>query len=300
MKKGFFYTISIFLLASVALEFMAYSVEQRSRLRADFPLDAEYMAETVDMLRTVHLQALGVQMRTSRSGAAVSVELNESGFPLPTSSGGRIASSYLTNLTSQFAQLRNCSIAANLTLANTTGVVLMGNAANYTQDNTQSEYDNTTLSLPPGFGLTRLYARIRCSMPSASTVAYNAWGAPPGASLLDTNFTSSSPAGGTSTSNPLFDLNYNDSFSADYTDGTNWLATVKMATIYNSTDRLVSVWSYINTSAVAKSALNCSWDLAADINFTATSQPMLQYIPIPIAASCQNSGFVGNMAVSSS
>ncbi|GEM_PF-4138208 len=296
--KGFFFTISIFLLASAAVEFMAFGVEQRSRLRADYSYDAATLLLGLDGIRTVYLGASGAQFSLARNGTNVSIAITESGFPLSPSSGGRVPAAFISNYTRLAASLHNLSFSSNLTYMNTTGRLIEGNGANYTQDNSQAASDNATLKFPQGYGLWRAYVRMACSMPSATSVSNTTFGSSSGPSALDFAFTSVSPPSGATFQNSMINLSTNNSFTASYEGASGWLADVKISTIYNDSRVHLSVWTVLNTSAASKSDLNCTWNLTADINYTNTNDAIYQYIPMPINASYGGAHFIGNLSLS--
>jgi hypothetical protein len=301
MKKGFFFTISVFLIAAVALEFIAFSLEQRGRLRQGAVTDSETLLYSIDALRTALPQALGANLTVSRNAANVSIFVEDAGFPYVNSTNGSVASAMLSSIASNTSTALGFNLSANLSYINSTGRIFSGNAANYTQNNSRADADNATLYLPASFNLTRLRVRVLCSMASATSVISSPWSQPVGAGILDSFFNSTSPSNTSATSSAIVDLSSNNSFTATYRDGSgNFLANLTMQIFYNGTDRYFSIYAPVNASAATKGSIPCSFNITADSGFTSTNQEIYEVIPIGMNAAYGGASYIGNLSISRS
>lgn len=301
-RRGFVYTLCIFLLVIVLLEMLAAWAQHsdRRRLDIDSPSDGEILNARLDELSWLSRQSLGVNATLSRNGTQLVFNISDAGFPLTDYGNGGV---YITRLKdwleANWTNRTNSSLSFNVSKPNNTGTIFNLSPANisYLQNNYYTnQNDSANLTLSSDAVPVNVTVDIACSYPAnTSTITYTDWSAA-GSNMSGTiNYLDSFV--GTHSHAQAYDRMNANTFSAVYKDSAGvWLQTIHIDWIPNYT---LQIWDEANsTYAPAFNPVNitCVWNISLVLNYTNATAETL-YVPINTTLTYHNASYNGWLVV---
>lgn len=304
MGRGFLYTISIFLLASVFLDLVAFTAEQSGRIRNDVSVAQDYseLAWRMDSASTLFSDSLGVKGSFSRSQSSLNLSIYDGGFPLY---GGpdKVNLASLNSSLAKFSTATGTVVWYDQQALNSSGLLLSTeNGINYTQDNSNAANDKISLSIPYPVNLTGLYIRVNCNVTPAGSVVYNpTWNF--GSGMTFDPLFNATNIGTTNGALSTTATDLNNTFQATYYSGLggtgSWIGNFTMNwTVLPGTSRTLWFQAAPNTTAYSKNDFNCTLNMTASLNYTSSMPNLTLYMPEAVAMDYGNAHFNGTLAVS--
>ncbi len=301
-RKGMVYTLSVFLLVAVLLALMAFWVEQTDRRRTtlDAPIDADVLADRVDDIGRLTMQALGVNASITRNNVFLLLDIADEGFPLSSRAGGQGMTDLLPLknwLESNWASTTHANITYNFSAMNSSGAIMQTTASGlmYSHDNSNAGHDSASLFIPQtswGAGApNNLTVSLSCTPPhGAIRVDYTDWsggGTTFGGTIRFYDF------GVWRSHTAILDPGVSDAFSARYIDiSGNWMQTLHVDWAAPDTLNIYGENNATYSPALTKDNVSCGISPDLKLAYSGGAEENI-FIPLNLSLRYYNASYNG-------
>lgn len=282
IKKGFVYTVIIFILGITLVSLMTLGTENRQRMVQTYTAqtDEQILAFRLEELTLLTKDALGVDVTHSRNTTTSILNITDIAFPMCNNTLYGYA--YLSNLDSKLSGAWDDTTKTQITydysnLNDSGWLIGFSDGLNYYHDNSNSGYDQAFLNIPNTTNITSLNISINCLSPiNTSYRRFDDWsnsGTGGRAQIIYSDDYST-----THTDSVIFDFDSNQSFNATYTDTNssgNWTQTIHIDFKRLDPNNKIQIYSSTNSSYVPpiyKKNVSCNFSIYIETNLTDTEE----------------------------
>jgi hypothetical protein len=302
IKRGFVYTVIIFVLGITIVSLMTLGAESRQHLiKAHFPqTDEQILAFRLEEVSQLTKHTLGLDIKNSRNATHSNLTISDNAFPMNNYSlyGYAHLSSLNSKLEGAWEDSTNSQITYNYSNLNDSGWLIgMSDGMSYYHDNSNTAYDQTILNIPNSTNITNLNISIYCKPPINTEIRpFDDWTASgsTGSATIIYDDGLSSPH-----SNSInFDFNSNQSFNATYYDGTggNWTQTIHIDFKRLDPENKVLIYSSTNSSynpPITKINVSCNFNLTIQTNLSMNEEYRL-FFPVTTTLEYGEANYTNN------
>ncbi len=302
VRKGIIFTITIFILSSVLLDYSIYLSEHNNRHDPYFfsVSDAQILNSRLDELATNAQRALGVKADMQRNDTHLTISFEDNGFAFAPSGSGISRADlrgFKTFYENTWANTNNLSCALNVALPNSSGIYYQtSDKINYTHDNSNSQRDVALLAIPSDYEFSHIIMDIYCDAPDTySDFYYSCWqNDPTQTKIVDIIY--NDDEGNSQVCHTNFNQLSSQVFYTNYTYTTGLPPTEYMTQQFYFNLQTPNILNISDLHQTSKQDVFCKWNLSVVLDYTYDKEQHL-FIPINASLKYMNSQYSGYLPV---